>query len=136
MLNFVFNNPTTIYFGKGEVRSLAKELEKRATKILIVTGSGSVKRNGIFNEVLEQVETAGAGYAELTGIKPNPRLKSVYDGIELARKENVDFILPVGGGSVIDAAKTIAVGVKYNGDVWDFLTVASGRRTLFRWERF
>lgn len=120
MFNFKFNNPTTIYFGKGEVKALAEELKKRATKVLIVTGSGSVKRGGIFDEVVEQVEEAGVEYVELIGVKPNPRLESVYEGIEIARKENIDFILPVGGGSVIDAAKTIAVGVKYNGDVWDF----------------
>lgn len=120
MLNFEYHNPTIIYFGKGQVAVLEEELAKRAKKVLIVTGQGSVKKNGIFDQVLEQIKRAGVSFIELSGIEANPRLKSVYTGIELARKENVDFILAVGGGSVIDAAKTIAVGVEYEGDVWDF----------------
>ena len=120
MFNFTFYNPTTIYFGRGQIEALEAELRARADKVLIVTGVGSVKKNGIFDEVLGKVKAAGVDHVELAGIRSNPRIKSIYEGIEIARKENVDFILPVGGGSVIDAAKTIAAGVKYNGDVWDF----------------
>jgi len=120
MLNFRFQNPTTIYFGKGQVKALEEELRNRARKVLIITGRGSVKKNGIFNEVMEQITKAGVDYVELSGILPNPRLKSVYEGIELCRKESVDFLLPIGGGSVIDAAKAIAAGAEYDGDVWDF----------------
>ncbi len=120
MLNFSLHNPTKIYFGKGEVKVLRDELRARAKKILIVTGSGSVKKNGIFDDVIEQVKNAGCEYVELTGIHPNPRLEEVSEGMKICRSENVDFILPVGGGSVIDAAKAIAVGAKYSGDVWDF----------------
>ncbi|MEA3489881.1 MAG: iron-containing alcohol dehydrogenase [Candidatus Omnitrophota bacterium] len=122
MLNFTFHNPTVIYFGKGQVTSLVDELKKRSKKLLIVTGRGSVKENGIFAEVIEQVEKAGIDYAELAGVQPNPCVSSVYEGIEICRKEKVDLILAVGGGSVIDASKTIAAGVKYEGDVWDFFT--------------
>ncbi len=120
MLNFVFHNPTSIYFGRGQVRALGDELLKRARKVLIVTGSGSVKKYGIFDDVLREVKRSGASYAELSGICPNPRLSSVYKGIELAREKKVDLILAVGGGSVVDAAKAVAAGVPYEGDVWDF----------------
>ena len=112
--------PTIIYFGKGQVRAIEAELRKRAKKILIVTGQGSVKRNGIFNDVIKVVKHAKMPFIELSGIKPNPRLKSVHEGIKICKKEKVNFILAVGGGSVIDASKAIACGVKYKGDVWDF----------------
>ncbi|MFH1553171.1 MAG: iron-containing alcohol dehydrogenase, partial [Candidatus Omnitrophota bacterium] len=120
MLNFTFHNPTIIYFGRGRIKALEEEIRKRAKKVLVVTGRGSVKKCGIFDEVIAEIKKAGVDYVELSGVQPNPRLKSVYEGIELCRKEGVDFILPVGGGSVIDAAKAIAVGAKYKGDVWDF----------------
>lgn len=120
MLNFTHHIPTIVYFGKGQVQALESELKKRAKSILIVTGQGSVKKHGIFDDVIREVKKANVPYVELSGIKPNPRLKSVYHGIEICKKESVDFILAVGGGSVIDASKAIAAGVKYNGDVWDF----------------
>jgi len=120
MLNFTYHIPTIIYFGKGQVCALEEELRPRAKKVLIVTGQASAKKYNIFEDVIKQVKKAGIDYVELSGIEPNPRLKSVYKGIEICRKESVDFILPVGGGSVVDAAKTIAAGVRYDGDVWDF----------------
>ena len=120
MLNFTYHVPTKIYFGKGQITALKDELKKRAKKVLIVTGQGSVKKYGIFDYVAKEAKEAGVPFVELSGIKPNPRLKSVYEGIEICRKEKVDFILAVGGGSVIDAAKAIAGGAKYKGDVWDF----------------
>jgi alcohol dehydrogenase YqhD (iron-dependent ADH family) len=121
MLNFKHYIPTIVYFGKGQVRFIKKELTDRGfKKILIVTGGGSVKKNGVFDAVIKYVKEARVAYLELSGIQPNPRLKSVYQGIDMCRKEGVDFILAVGGGSVIDAAKAIAAGVPYAGDVWDF----------------
>ncbi|MGB2705518.1 MAG: iron-containing alcohol dehydrogenase [Candidatus Omnitrophota bacterium] len=122
MINFTHNIPTIVYFGKGQVEVIEAELRKRAKKILIVTGQGSVKRNGIFADVIKVVKYAKVAYVELSGIKPNPRLKSVYEGIKICKKEKMNFILAVGGGSVIDASKAIAAGVKYKGDVWDFFT--------------
>ncbi|MBN1354333.1 MAG: iron-containing alcohol dehydrogenase [Candidatus Omnitrophica bacterium] len=122
MLNFIYHVPTKIYFGKGQIKSLGAELEKHAKKALIVTGQGSVKKHGIFDDVVKEFSAAGVPFAELTGVKPNPRLKSVYNGIDICKKEKADFILAVGGGSVIDTAKAIAAGVKYKGDVWDFFT--------------
>lgn len=120
MLNFTYHVPTKIYFGKGQVSALEGELKHRAKKILIVTGQGSVKKYGIFEDVTTELKKAGISFVELSGIKPNPRLKSVYEGIDICRKEKVDFVLAVGGGSVIDASKAIAAGAKYDGDVWDF----------------
>jgi len=120
MLNFTHSIPTTAYFGKGQVMALEGELNKRAKKILIVTGTGSVKRNGVFDAVINEVKKTNISHVELSGVKPNPRLKSVYEGIEVCKKGSVDFVLAVGGGSVLDASKAIAAGAKYDGDVWDF----------------
>ena len=122
MLNFTYHIPTRIHFGKGEVKALEEELKSRFKKVLIVTGGGSVKKNGIFDDVTGELKKAKVSFVELSGIKPNPRLASVYDGIEICRKEGVDFILAAGGGSVIDASKAIAAGAKYKNDVWDFFT--------------
>ena len=122
MLNFTHCIPTTVYFGKDQVVALESELKKRATKVLIVTGKGNVKKHGIFDDVVKEIKKANIPYVELSGIKPNPSLKSVYDGIEICKKESVDFILAVGGGSVVDASKAIAAGVKYKKDVWDFFS--------------
>lgn len=120
MLNFTFHTPTIIHFGRGEMNKLAGELSGMASRILIVTGSGSVKKFGIFDEAVREIKKIGASYVELSGIKPNPRLSSVREGIEICRREDVDFILAIGGGSAVDAAKAIAAGVPYDGDVWDF----------------
>lgn len=122
MLNFTHNIQTVIYFGKGQIKALRDELKARAKRVLVVTGQGSVKKSGIFDDVAAQIRAAGVPYIEFAGIKPNPRLKSVHDGIEICKKEDIDFILAVGGGSVIDASKAMAVGVKYKQDVWDFFT--------------
>lgn len=120
MLNFTHHIPTIVYFGKGQIQALSKELKKRAKKILVVTGQGSVKKYGIFDDVINEIKKAGLDYVELSKIMPNPRIGSVYEGIKICKKESIDFILAVGGGSVIDASKAIALGAKYNGDVWDF----------------
>ena len=90
------------------------------TKVLIHYGGGSVKRNGVFDSVTKSLDDAKIPYVELGGVKPNPRSGLVYEGIELCRKEKIDFILAVGGGSAIDSAKAIALGVPYEGDFWDF----------------
>jgi alcohol dehydrogenase YqhD (iron-dependent ADH family) len=120
MRNFIHHIPTTIYFGKGQITNLSKELKKQAKKVLVVTGQGSVKKHGIFVDVLRELKKCNMPFVELSGIVPNPRLRSVYQGIDICRRESVDFILAVGGGSVIDAAKAIACGVRSKADVWDF----------------
>ncbi|OGI04373.1 MAG: butanol dehydrogenase [Candidatus Melainabacteria bacterium GWF2_37_15] len=116
MINFSFSLKTQIYFGGGCISNLRQEM-KPYSRVLLVTGSGSVKKFGIYDEVVKELE--GIEIFELSGVKPNPTLDSVYQGIEICRKNNVEFILALGGGSVIDAAKAIAAGVVYQGDVWE-----------------
>lgn len=121
MRNFVYYAPTKVVFGEGEENSTGKLIgEYGCQKILVHYGSGSVKRTGILDRVLKSLEDAGVAYITLGGVVPNPRLSLVYEGIRLCKEEKVDFILAVGGGSVIDSAKAIGYGVANEGDVWDF----------------
>lgn len=121
MNNFTFFSPTKFVFGRG-VESRTGELCKQfgGTKVLLVYGGGSVVKSGLLGRVEASLTEAGIKYVEFGGIQPNPIDTKVYEGIELVRKEGIDFILPVGGGSAIDTAKAIAVGVPYQGDFWDF----------------
>ncbi len=119
---FQFKNPTKIVFGEGRLSQLSKELQVHgASNVLLVYGGGSIKKNGIYDSVIGQLKEANISVIELPGIEPNPRVSTVRKGIDLCREYGVDFILAVGGGSVLDAAKAIAAGVPYKGDVWDFL---------------
>lgn len=120
MNNFTFQNPTKIIFGEGSLSKLGAEVAAHADKALIVYGGGSVKRTGLFDQVVAQLKEHRVETFELGGIEPNPRLSTVRKGIEICRANGIGFILAVGGGSVIDASKAIAVGVPYEGDVWDF----------------
>lgn len=120
MLNFDFYNPTKIYFGKGSLGNLEKELENCGINILLVTGGSSIKHIGLYENVINTLKKASKNIYEVSGIKPNPRLSLVYEGIELCKKHNITFILAVGGGSVIDTAKAIAVGAKTDKDIWEF----------------
>lgn len=121
MNNFQFYSPTCFVFGK-DTESQAGECVKRfgGTKVLIHFGGGSVVRSGLLDRVKKSLDAEGISYVELGGVKPNPRSGLVYEGIDLCKKENVDFILAVGGGSVIDSSKAIAAGTVYDGDFWDF----------------
>ena len=121
MNNFTFYSPTEFVFGK-ETENRAGELAIKygATKVLVVYGGGSVLRNGLLERVRQAFLKAGLEFVEMGGVQPNPTDEKVYEGIDICRKEQVDFILAVGGGSVIDTAKAIAVGVPYDGDFWDF----------------
>ena len=120
MFGFKYFAPTEVDFGEGAVAH-AGELVKRygGGKVLLHYGGGSVVRSGLLDRVRQSLDDAGIGYAELGGVVPNPRLSKVYEGIELCRRESVDFLLAVGGGSVIDSAKAIAYGLANAGDVWD-----------------
>ncbi len=121
MENFTFYSPTYFAFGKDS-ENQAGGLVKRfgGSRVLIHYGGGSVKRSGLLDRVKESLKAEGIYYVELGGVKPNPRSGLVYEGIELCKKENIDFILAVGGGSTIDSSKAIAAGVVYDGDFWDF----------------
>ncbi|ERN52174.1 iron-containing alcohol dehydrogenase [Alkalihalophilus marmarensis] len=119
---FVFKNPTKLVFGKGQNEELANEVKRYGKKVLVVYGGGSIKRNGLYDHVISQLSEINAEVTELAGVEPNPRLTTVHKGIELCREHDIEFILAVGGGSVIDATKAIAVGAKYEGDIWDVIT--------------
>lgn len=120
MNNFQYYTPTKVVFGK-DTEKQAGELvkEQKCNKVLVHYGTGSVKKSGLLDRVYASLDAAGVSYVSLGGAVPNPRLSLVYEGIELCKKEGVDFILAVGGGSAIDSAKAIGYGVKYDGDVWD-----------------
>lgn len=127
MDNFIFSIPTTAYFGKGQINILGETIKAYGgSKVLLAYGGGSVKKNGIYDAVIEQFDKAGLAYVELSGIQPNPRIESVEEGIVLYRQNNCDFILAVGGGSTLDACKAIAAGVKYEGPVSDLFVGESG----------
>ncbi len=121
MNNFVFHNPAKILFGKGVEKEAAREIRLcGGSRVLLVYGGGSVKRSGLYDTLLHGMEAEGLAVFELSGVQPNPRLGLVREGIRLCRENKVDFLLAAGGGSTIDTAKAIAVGVPYAGDVWDF----------------
>ncbi|MCR5166864.1 MAG: iron-containing alcohol dehydrogenase [Oscillospiraceae bacterium] len=121
MNDFNFYSPTEFVFGKGRETETGKYVRKYGgTKALIVYGGGSAVRSGLIGKVQRSLDENGIGYEVLSGIKPNPVDTPVYNGIEICRKSGIDFILAVGGGSVIDTAKAIALGVPYDGDFWDF----------------
>jgi len=122
MQNFVFENPTKIIFGRDQIPKIGKETSRFGRKAMLVYGMGSILKNGIYSQVADSLKKAGVDFIDFPGVKSNPVLSHVKKGIELARKDNVDVILAVGGGSVIDAAKAIAAGVKADHDVWDYFT--------------
>lgn len=120
MINFQHYNPTKIIFGKDVYKNVGNEIKKYANRILMVYGGKSLKANGVYEEIVKSLNDAGIVFKELSGIKSNPRLSPVYEGIKIAKENKVEMILAVGGGSVIDTAKAVAAGVYYDGDVWDF----------------
>ncbi len=119
MDNFKFHAYTEILFGKGEIRHLRESVGKYGKKVLLVYGGGSIKKNGIYEDIYKLLE--GFDIYELKGVEPNPRIETVCQGVEICRKEKIDVVLAAGGGSVIDCAKVIAAGVYYEGDTWDIV---------------
>ncbi len=121
MDNFQFYSPTEFVFGRGTENEAGHYVRKHGgSKVLLHYGGGSAERSGLLGRIRDSLRASGITFTELGGVKPNPRDTLVYEGIELCRKEQIDFILAVGGGSVIDSAKAIAMGVPYEGDFWDF----------------
>jgi alcohol dehydrogenase YqhD (iron-dependent ADH family) len=122
VLNFTYQNPTRILFGKGQLQHLGTETRKWGTNALVVSGKGSAKRTGLYSQALTLLNDAGVRVVELAGIDPNPRISSVREGAVLCREHKVDVIIAIGGGSTIDAAKAIAAAACYQGDPWDFFS--------------
>jgi alcohol dehydrogenase len=123
MNEFIYHNPTRLVFGKNQIQKLNDELGRFGKKILVVYGGGSIKRNGLYEEVMDELKKINAEVSELSGVEPNPRLSTVKKGIEICKDKGIDSLLAVGGGSVIDCTKAIAAGAKYDGDVWDIITL-------------
>lgn len=119
---FTFHNPTRLYFGKGQLAKLKNELPQPGTAVLLVYGGGSIKRSGLYDQVMALLQECGAVVHELSGVEPNPRVATVRKGVDICRSAGIELILAVGGGSVIDCTKAIAAGAKYDGDPWEFIT--------------
>lgn len=122
MDDFIFQNPTMIYFGKSHEAEIGRIAARYGKRVLLHFGGHSAERSGLLPLIREELAEAGLSCFELGGVQPNPRLSLVYRGIEMCREHKIDIVLAVGGGSAIDSAKAIAAGVPYSGDVWDFYT--------------
>ncbi|MYL46106.1 iron-containing alcohol dehydrogenase [Virgibacillus halodenitrificans] len=122
MDNFTYQNPTKLIFGKGQIDALPQEVEKYGKKVLLVYGGGSIKRNGIYDNVMKKLTEIDAEVLELSGVEPNPRISTVRKGVEICKEQGVEFLLAVGGGSTIDCTKAIAAGAKTDVDMWDIVT--------------
>lgn len=120
MDRFQFHNPTKLIFGKDQLQALKQEVPRYGSKVLLVYGGGSIKRSGLYDKVTAILNEIGAEVTELSGVEPNPRLSTVHRGVELCKTKGIELVLAVGGGSVLDCSKAIAVGAKYDGDMWDF----------------
>ena len=118
MNNFVFQNPTKLIFGKGQIARLAKELPKDK-RILVTFGGGSVKNNGVYDQVVEAL--SGFDFLEFWGIEPNPKVETLRKAVEVCKRENVGFLLAVGGGSVLDGTKLIAAAAVIEEDAWELV---------------
>ena len=117
--DFVYCNPTKLYFGKGAIRHLNDELPKYGKNVLLVYGGGSIKKNGIYDEAVRLLQENGKNVAEIAGVMPNPTLEKLYEGVRIAQAHKADFILAVGGGSVCDYAKALSVSVHCQEDPWE-----------------
>ena len=120
MNNFIYNIPTKIYFGKGSIENLSG-ISALGKTVLMHYGGGSIKRNGIYDRAVEILKATGMEILELPGVEPNPRIDLIREGQTLCKEKKVDVVLAIGGGSVIDSAKVIAAGSKYEGDPWDLV---------------
>jgi alcohol dehydrogenase YqhD (iron-dependent ADH family) len=119
MNNFVFQNTTKIIFGEGTQHEVGNAVKKFSKRVLLHYGGGSIKKSGLYTDIEKSLKAEGIDFIDWGGVKPNPRLSLVQEGIKICKENQIDFILAVGGGSVIDSAKAIALGVCFAGDVWD-----------------
>lgn len=117
--NFTFSNPTKLYFGDESLQNLRTELSKYGSNVLLVYGGGSIKKNGIYDEVVRILKENGKNIAEVSGVMPNPTIEKLYEGIKIARENKTDLILAVGGGSVCDYAKAVSVSIHCDEEPWE-----------------
>lgn len=117
--NFEYCNPTKLYFGENSLQYLNTELSKYGNNIVLIYGGGSIKKNGIYDEVYEILKSAGKNVAEISGVMPNPTLEKLYEGVKIAKEHQADLLLAVGGGSVCDYAKAVSVSVNCEEDPWE-----------------
>ncbi|MGA9289491.1 MAG: iron-containing alcohol dehydrogenase, partial [Anaerobacillus sp.] len=121
MNTFLQYNPTKLFFGEDQIKQIPNELENNLN-VLVVYGGGSIKQNGVYDAVINELQQVNATIFELSGVEPNPRLTTVRKGVDICKTEGIDFLLAVGGGSVIDCTKAISAGAVYEGDAWDLIT--------------
>lgn len=123
MENFTYAISTRSYFGKGQIKNLGKNIIQYSKKVLLVYGGGSIKRNGIYDEVIRELERFEIAYTEMGGVEPNAKLDAVKEGVRIGREAGVTAVLAVGGGSTLDCAKVIAGCIPYEGDPWDLISM-------------
>ncbi len=121
MNDFIFQNTTKVYFGKDQLCNLGQEIKSYGSRVLMAYGGGSIKRIGLYDRIMKELEDAGITVLELSGVEPNPRHTTVNRGAEICRREKADAVLAVGGGSTIDCCKAIAAACFYDGDAWDLV---------------
>jgi len=126
-MKFSFQNPTQLIFGAGTLVQLGQTVKTYGQKALLVTGGGSVKRNGTFDRAVSSLNAAGVSVVECPGVEPNPRLSTVVRGADIARREGCDVVVALGGGSTMDAAKVMAAAVSYDGDPWNMMVHVQNR---------
>lgn len=121
MNNFIYDIPTKVYFGQGQITHLGQETAHYGKKVLLVYGGGSIKKNGLYDQSMKEFQQYDIEVIELSGVEPNPRIETVRKGVELCRTHNIEAIVAIGGGSSIDCAKVISGSVSYDGDAWDIV---------------
>ena len=129
MDNYEYQNITKILFGKDQQKKVGKEIKPYSNKVLFIYGGGSIKRNGLYDDVCDSLRENSIDWIEFSGVRSQPTVQQVYEGINLCRSEDVRFVLGVGGGSAVDFAKAVALGVPYDGDVWDFFSGQTKAKT-------
>lgn len=122
MNSFIYDIPVKVYFGENQLCHLGEELKTYGKRVLLAYGGGSIKKLGLYDAVIHEIEKAGLEVFEISGIAPNPRIESVRDGANMCKENNIDVILAVGGGSTLDAAKWMAAGACVDHDPWDFFS--------------
>ncbi|MGD1819129.1 MAG: iron-containing alcohol dehydrogenase [Pleomorphochaeta sp.] len=122
MYNFIFQNTTKVYFGDNQLSNLKTEIKKYGTRVLLTYGGGSIKKIGLYDKIIKELEDSGITVFEFSGIEPNPRHTTVNRGAQLCKDKKIDVLLAIGGGSTIDCTKFIAAGTFYDGDSWDLVT--------------